>query len=278
MKSTKAYAPANISFAFKVVPDPDPAIMGSLGVGCTVDQGVIAEATKANKTNILLNGTPILLPTVDSVITKLTGEPVKITLSTTLPLGSGFGISGASALASALAINTLLGLKKSRLDLAKIAHVAEVENKTGLGDIVNQYIGGCLVKFVPSSQFKAVRIPLTGKTIYCISLGKLMTSSILKSPQKIERINKAADQALQSVQRMLRDKSVTLSLLLDISLAFSRSSGLLASADVIKLIDSIKLRGGHASMIMLGMAVASDIPFDGARQLRISDNHAHLVG
>ena len=59
-----------------------------------------------------------------------------------LPLGYWFGISGASALATAYALNRLLKLKKSNKELAIIAHIAEVESKTGLGDVTNQYYWG----------------------------------------------------------------------------------------------------------------------------------------
>ena len=48
----------------------------------------------------------------------------------------------------------------SKKELAFIAHVAEVENGTGLGDVINQYYGGFLAKYAPSYKFEAVRLPI----------------------------------------------------------------------------------------------------------------------
>ena len=47
-----------------------------------------------------------------TVIRELTNEPVKVEIEDQLPSGAGFGISGASALATAYALNKLLNLKK----------------------------------------------------------------------------------------------------------------------------------------------------------------------
>ena len=58
-----------------------------------------------------------------------------------MPLGCGFGLSGAAALATAYALNEYLSLGKAREALAMIAHVAEVENRTGLGDVCSHTMG-----------------------------------------------------------------------------------------------------------------------------------------
>lgn len=266
MNIVRAFAPANISLIFKVMPHKDPSKMGSLGVGFTVDKGVIVTIKKSKKTEVLFNKKPIDLPTVVSVIKALTKKPLSISIESPLPLGSGFGISGASALASALAVNTLLALKKSRLELAKIAHRAEVENKTGLGDVVNQYYGGFMVKFVSSAKFQVKRLPLAGTPVYCISYGKLLTSSILNNPAAVKRINVAADHALPQMK-----KKVNFSDILVIAKAFAQESGLVTSKRVMERIHSIEKRGGHATMIMLGEGVVSDIPFDGALKLTVSE-------
>lgn len=249
MKSQKAYAPANISLIFKVVTG------GSLGVGFTVDKGVTAEVSPAKKTEIFFNGKPITLPTVASVI----NQPFKIYLQSKLPLGAGFGLSGASAFATALATH-----KKSRLDCAKIAHKAEIKNKTGLGDVVNQYFGGFLVKRVSSAKFKVEHLPLGGTPLYCISYGKLLTSTVLA--KNYSRINRAADKALRKIIPELSFSEV-----LSIAKKFALESGLLTSKKIITCIDSIEKHGGHATMIMLGEGVVSDTLFPGSIKLTVSE-------
>ena len=272
MKNVRAFAPANISLIFKVVPHKDPAKMGSLGIGFTVNKGVIVTVKKSKKTEVFFNKKSINLPTVLSVVKALTNEPLHISIESPLPLGSGFGISGASALASALAINKLFNLHGTRLELAKIAHTAEVENKTGLGDIVNQYYGGFFVKFYSSSSFIVQSVPIVDIPVYCISYGKLLTSSVLQNSDNLKNINGKASTALRSMKKLLRKSSIQFGEILSIARIFARESGLLTSKSVQTLIETIEKRDGHASMIMLGEGVVSDIPFEGALKLKVSES------
>ncbi|MEK0337623.1 MAG: hypothetical protein QQN41_09345, partial [Nitrosopumilus sp.] len=170
MQSTKAFAPANISCIFVIKKGKKSEKSGSLGLGFTVNKGVFATIKKipiTKKSNIkkiknniiYFNNKKINFPTVNSVIEKLTNEPVQVNIKSELPLGCGFGISGASALAVAYTLNELLNLKKSKKALAMIAHIAEVKNCTGLGDVVNQYYGGFLVKYDSSYKFKVKKFP-----------------------------------------------------------------------------------------------------------------------
>src|SRR3989338_340159 len=186
MRSSKAFAPGNISCVFVIKKTKNPAKSGSLGMGFTVDKGVVATIKKINntkKSNIKLNNKKIInnenqeniiwfnnekinFPTINSVIKNLTDEKVIVDIKSQLPLGYGFGISGAAALATAYSLNKLLNLEKSKKELAMAAHIAEVENSTGLGDVVNQYFGGFLVKYESSYKFKIHRIPINNKKAY----------------------------------------------------------------------------------------------------------------
>ena len=105
-----------------------------------------------------------------------------------MPLGCGFGLSGASALAAAYALNSLLNLKKPKKELAFIAHVAEVENGTGLGDVVNQYFGGFLVKYDSSYKFKIKKMPINNKKVYCKYFSGISTKRVI-SNNKLKLIN-----------------------------------------------------------------------------------------
>lgn len=280
MTNTKAtaWAPGNLSLLFAVVPDEDPAKMGSLGMGFTVDKGVTAEVTIGEKTSIMFNGAPILLPTVEDAVRSLTDKSVIISLTSELPIASGFGVSGASTLSSLHAINALLDMKKEPLELAKIAHIAEVVNKTGLGDVANQALGGFGVKFVASSQFTIERLPLVGTPVYCLSKGKIETSSILSNPQIIESINAKGHESLATIKGWMDEgRTITFADALTISKTFVESTGLLTLTSIIPIMREVESKGGHASMIILGDAVMSDIPFDGAMKLTISDTPAHLI-
>ena len=118
IKIAKAFAPANVSCVFRLYESNNPEKKGSLGMGFTLDKGAIISARRANKTIVKVNGKKIEFPTVMSVLKKLTKEKIEVNIKNDVPFGAGFGMSGASALATAYAVNKLLGLKKSKKQLA----------------------------------------------------------------------------------------------------------------------------------------------------------------
>ena len=120
----RAFAPANISCIFKIYEKKNPRWTGSYGVGFTINEGVIVTTCKSGKSGIFFNNKSINFPTVKSVIEKLTKQKLSVNIKTKLPLGCGFGLSGASALATAYAVNKLLTLKKSKKDLEGIKNTA----------------------------------------------------------------------------------------------------------------------------------------------------------
>ncbi|OGG11378.1 hypothetical protein A2Z00_00360 [Candidatus Gottesmanbacteria bacterium RBG_13_45_10] len=272
----RAFAPGNISCLFAVCPHKDPAKMGSLGLGFTINKGATVSVRTATKTAVFFNGKPINFPTILYVIKALSDQPLSVAIRTPLPLGSGFGLSGASALATAYAINELLGLRISRINLARVAHTAEVVSKTGLGDVVNQYFGGCFVKFTSSAKFTVQRLPVKG-TLYCKSYDRLPTPKVLGDAKRVELINIAGRWVLTAIKKDLHAKKhLALADILGYAKEFATTSGLLTSAKLLDTIYSIKKRGGHASMIMLGNAIMSDIPFPESMKLSISTTPAHV--
>lgn len=274
MTSAKAFAPANISCIFKVYEHKNPRWMGSYGIGFTLNEGVVVSASKAKRNEVVFNNESINFPTVRNVVEKLSKENVRVYIKTKLPLGCGFGLSGASALATAYAVNELLGLGKSNKELAIVAHTAEVENKTGLGDVVNQYYGGFCLKLKPSSHFEVKKLHINNADVYCRYFSKISTKSIITNPKLKKRINEAASNAMKKVKEM---KKIKFNGVIEVSKEFAINSGLLKDKKTIKTIKNIKKNKGYASMIMLGNAVFSDKPFKGAIKMRISDKGAHLI-
>ena len=294
VESSKAFAPGNISCIFVIKKTKKPEKSGSLGMGFTVNKGVFVTIRKINnykkfiknkinikniknnKNIIHFNNKKINFPTVDSVIEKLSDERVVVYIKSELPLGYGFGISGAAALATAYALNKLLNLKKSKKELAIIAHIAEVENSTGLGDVINQYFGGFLVKYESSYKFKANKLPIKNKAVYCKYFSPIETKKIISDEKIKNRINNAGIRALNKI-KVLNENNLDFKNLIKISKEFSISSGLLKNKKVIKTVKEIEKNNGNASMIMLGNAVFSDIKFKGSEKLIIKDKGAYLL-
>lgn len=274
----KAFAPANISCIFKIYRHKNPRLAGSWGLGFTLSEGVIVSVKKTKATTILFNNKKLNMPTVFDVAESLTTQNILITINTKLPLGCGFGVSGAAALATAYAVNKLLDLKKTKKELAIIAHTKEVENKTGLGDVVNQFFGGVLFKKKPSSQFSVVKIHLKEKAVYCRVFSPLSTKNVLSNSKLLVHVERAAKETLGEISNELSRKNVlTLAKILSISKQFAVASGLLQEKDVVRAIEEIEKKGGSATMIMLGNAVVSNFSFAGATKFFLSQKGAMLL-
>ena len=188
----KAFAPGNISCVFKVIPHADATRMHSLGMGFTVKEGVEVTVSEHRETKVLFNEQSIDFPTVQTVVGRLTHNTgtagMKVDITSPLPLGCGFGLSGAASLATAYALNELLHLHKDTETLAMVAHVAEVENRTGLGDVCSQYHGGWLVKLKEGAPLVADRLPITERPIYYRYFGPIQTSEVLGNREQTIRI------------------------------------------------------------------------------------------
>lgn len=275
----RAFAPGNISGVFKIIPHQDPAQMHSLGLGFTVREGATVTLSQARTPALTFNGEAIDFPTVLNVLTALAPEAIlSVQIETPLPLSSGFGLSGASALAAAFAANQLLGLGRMRDELATAAHVAEVQNLTGLGDVCAQYHGGCLVKLVAGDPLAAESMPVTPDVpIHYRYFGAISTRAVLSDPDRRAQINGAADAALSELAELRLRPHLELGDPIRVSRRFATESGLLAHEGVRASIDEVQAAGGEASMIMLGNAVFSTVSFNGSTETALSARAVELV-
>ena len=282
-RMARAFAPGNISCVFKVIPHADATRMHSLGMGFTVKEGLEVTVSEYHETSVLFNGQSIDFPTVQAVVDRLTrntdAAAMKVDITSPLPLGCGFGLSGAASLATAYALNELLHLHKDTEMLAMVAHVAEVENRTGLGDVCSQYHGGCLVKLKEGAPLVADRLPIAEQPIYYRYFGPIQTSEVLGNREQTIRINRAADAALSVLQTLTNAEPHTglFNACFEVSKRFSVESGLLSDARVIETIEQIEAAGGVASMIMLGNGVFSTHPFEEAVETKLVHNPARLI-
>ena len=131
-------------------------------------------------------------------IKKFIKNSVKITISHKfdLPVGCGFGASGSGALGSIYGLNHVLNLGLSTIEKGKIAHIAEVVNRTGLGTVCGQLRGGLCVLREPGYPCDSESIKVPGNLkIICGSFGMIHTKSILTDPVLNLRIKKAGRRA-----------------------------------------------------------------------------------
>ena len=272
-----AFAPGNVSGVFKIVRDDDPRRMHSLGMGFTVAQGVTATVMEAPATEVSFNGEVFDFPTVRHVVETLASRPVRVTLESPLPLSGGFGLSGASALAAAYALDAGFGLGLDESAIGMSAHVAEVTNLTGLGDVCGQFHGGCLAKTVSGDPLAAVALPVAEQAVFYRYFSPIRTREIIGDPGHAARINAAADGALAEIDDLAEAGVSDFGAYVSVAKRFSMKSGLLRHPEVRRIIEEVEADGGTASMIMLGNAVFATGAFDGAKETRLTWHRARVL-
>lgn len=270
-----AFAPANISLIFETYDAEPPHGRGSLGVGITLEEGAVVSVSEAAPAGIFVHGERWEFPTVAQVARELTGRPLRLDITAAFPFGCGFGMSGASALAAAFAIDSFLGLNRSRDDLGMIAHRAEVDNATGLGDVGGQFNGGIMIKTRKFEPLQVSQLPVAAENLDVRIFGPIHTPDVIGSREKLLSINAAGRTALDALKR--RGTGLTLEELFDVSLDFARESGLLQSVRLAECIREAQQAGGHATMVMLGEAAVSTRPFPGSRRVRVLQGGVRLL-
>lgn len=243
----QAFVPGHITGFFTSNPDEDPTKAGSRGGGIALSEGVTVTARPTEDPQVVLNGDTIEMEAVERVLQALE-VPAEVRGVTDLPLGSGFGVSGGMALGAALAVNEAFTRQLSMNELVTIAHGAEVQAGTGLGDVVAQARGGVPIRLEPGGpqDNKLDEIPARGRIEYHV-IGELETAEVLSG--ETEALTEAGKQALSTVVR-----EPTMTTFMRASRRFSRESTLL-TAGVQEVIEDVTDAGGTAAMAMLGQTV-----------------------
>ncbi|MFX1499315.1 MAG: pantoate kinase [Promethearchaeota archaeon] len=122
---------------------------------------------------------------------------IKIFHTFDLPVGCGYGASGSGALGTTYGLDLILNLGLTPYERGRIAHVAEVIKKTGLGTVCGQLAGGLCILKEPGYPCNFERIPIPSNIrIICGSFGVIPTKSILSDQGLSLGIKKAGNKAL----------------------------------------------------------------------------------
>lgn len=257
----KIYSPSHITGFFEICDNKNPLYKGSIGCGIVLEAGCVTEVSFNNhaaKTRIKIDGREEEANTTKYVVEHLAGRSdvdVVVTVSTNfeVPVGCGFGASGAGALSTALALNELLSLNMTVNEVAQIAHCAEVENSTGLGDVIAETYGGVVVRKKPGPPGIGVidKIPHRNEKISYMAFEKKSTKSVLTEggEETRRRINEAGREAMKALMR-----KPVLETFMHASREFSLQSELIS--DTCKdAIEAVAAEGKVASVAMLGETV-----------------------
>jgi len=271
MSSTRARARAPGSVTLLFAPAAEPAD-GSLGASFAVADGVVAEVApvsdgeddgggdgevtgdsdvaadpvdRVGASVVTVDGEPRSFEPVERALEELGVEAVA-RLTPEVPIGYGFGASGAATLATVLAADAAFDLGCARDELVEVAHRAEVAAGTGLGDVFVQAQGGLVWNAGDGDGVR--RVERTDRLAFA-PLGERATSELLADAAAMDRIRTAGRDRLGTI-----DPDAPLRDLLAGGWAFARDAGL-ATDRVVETVERVEADGGAASVAMVGETV-----------------------
>jgi pantothenate kinase (EC 2.7.1.33) len=191
----------------------DPATTGSLGAGVVIRPGV--------KLTVRLGGKESSVGLINQVLAKFNVDAI-VSYESPVELGVGYGMSAALTLGTAVGVAALLG--RSVIEAAKVAHVVEVENRTGLGDVIAEYYGGGIevrVRPGPPGVGLLDRVPYPEDlVVLTVDLGRGSTPTMLR-----ELANKLNEIGPRYIEKMINEP--TYENFVSLSREFSREIGFL---------------------------------------------------
>jgi len=262
MSRATAFVPGHVTAFFSAHPAERPAAAGSRGAGVTLTDGVTVRVSAAGEPDAdgdlagsrTVDGEPVTIGAVEDALEALGATAVDVAVETDLPIGAGFGVSGAAALGAALAANDALDRGRSENELVRTAHEAEVGRGTGLGDVVAQARGGVPIRLEPGAPGvgELDGVPATGRVEY-VTFGELSTEAVLGGDTAA--LSAAGERALDRLRADPR-----LPTLMDAAREFAREADLLVP-EVAEAIEAVEGSDGGsggesddygAAMAMLG--------------------------
>ncbi|MEM3437271.1 MAG: pantoate kinase [Nitrososphaerales archaeon] len=262
-----AFSPSHITGFFEIVNEQsDPLLKGSRGAGICLSKGVktYVKVKKSSSFELKVNLNGKVLKSIqftkciiNSFLPKnFRNYSIFVNYDVQVPIGSGFGTSGASALSLSLALNEALGMGLSKIEVANIAHKVEIECKTGLGTVIAETYGGfeARVKAGAPGLGELKQIPIGNDySIIGLSFGSIPTKAVLSDNSLRNRINEACKGL---VDRFILKPSPENFMIL--SREFSDSLNIYTNR-VKKVLKKVDEYGFKCSMAMIGETIFSII-------------------
>ncbi len=188
--SVKAFSPGHISGYFSRIMGETPEDTGSIGAGLVLSQGVTATVERSKETEVLVvaDGVETIgSPPIEEALERI-GVRALVRTESLLPIGSGFGLSAASLLATITAADELFSLSMGMPEIARLSHEIEVSYGNGLGDVAAELGGGLVCRTAPGIGGVAHRLPVHDEQIVILSLSPISTQQVLSSPESMKRV------------------------------------------------------------------------------------------
>lgn len=237
----KAFAPASVTAVFA----PNEAGTRTRGASVALEDGVTVAVDDATSSAVTVDGEPASFEPVVGVLDRL-GVAAQVDVQPDVPIGAGFGSSGAATLATALAAEELFDLGYERGDLVEYARAAEVDAGTGLGDVYVQDTGGLRYDVGNGRERIETDVP-----VEYASYGGLSTEEALGDEELMAIVRREGSAVLDALPN-----PPTLREVVERSWPFAQALGL-PTDRVVADVERVEEAGGAATMAMLGETVVA---------------------
>jgi len=250
-----AFAPAHVTGIFAPeLKARDPRARGSIGAGLALELGAFAEAEFRPGTGHALRvtsdlGIPVPISTeVAHRLRPSRGGRLLVHLRHELPVGQGFGMSAAAAVATALAVARVAG--RTRAEAIEVAHLADLFGRGGLGGVAS-IVGGGGLEFrrrggIPPFG-EVEHIALEGTLFVGVTGPPLPSPRLLGNDRFLARVQVASD----GLDELLRHPAPTSFFYL--SERFTDRLGL-APRRLKRVLRELRARGAWAGQAMFGQS------------------------
>ena len=260
--------PLHLTGFFYPIYTSDPHTTGSIGAGVVITPGLVCNIRRDHR-GITFNGVALKAgPAIE--LYKNLRQPLGIELQGDCAPGAGYAFSAASALAAGSAL--VASGMATPLEVARMAHVIEVQHGTGLGDVLAIWEGGGLTirtRAGGPGVGSAESVGAEEKVVVLTTeLGTMSTRQFLS-----DHLDRIMSLGRRLYERFIADPS--LSLFLELSESFSRELGLVDEKilDVVRRL-SPRILGWYVKKRVLVVVAEQEWAVDVAKTIEESINKA----
>ncbi|MCE9651936.1 MAG: GHMP kinase [Nitrosarchaeum sp.] len=277
MKAT-AFCPAHITGFFKAYLEnnnqKNSEELGSMGAGFSIKEGVTTHVDilprvdqnsnfKITTTGYQSDKTDVSEYVLNEFLKLGNFENMffNIQHEITVPVGYGLGSSSAVALSLSYALDYVLKTKLDQTIIGQIAHNAEINCKTGLGDVLASYHGGFEIRVKPGAPGigKVEKINMGDISIIMICFSPISTNKFIK-----ERLSQINGLGGKMVNKLLESKNYEH--FQDMSLEFAKYVQVM-TVRMKNLIEELSSNGIKCGVALFGETVFTMIPKEKEKQV-----------